>query len=287
MMDFLKLIRYKNLLIIAVTQYLMRYCVIYPILKVSGLELQMDQFHFILLVLSSVLITAAGYVINDYFDTGTDMLNRPETVLVGKVINRKMAMLMHILLNLIGIGIGIYLSFKVNIVAFSAAYLAAAGVLWFYSTTYKRQFLIGNLIVAIFTGMVPFLVAIFEVPLLNQQYKEILLRLNMNFNNILGWVGGFSFFAFLSTLVREIIKDIEDFKGDKAFGRNTLPVVLGIRNSKIITICLIVLNIFALLYIYFRYLLHSASILTKGGRHPPNSVTFSFGRTVRLGNKTI
>jgi 4-hydroxybenzoate polyprenyltransferase len=254
MLDFLRLIRYKNLLIIAVTQYLMRYCIINPILKVSGLELQLDNFHFILLVLSTILITAAGYVINDYFDTGTDMLNRPETVLVGKTINRKMAMLIHILLNILGIGIGIYLSFKINILALGVAYILASGVLWFYSTTYKRQFLIGNLIVAIFTGMVPFIVALFEVPLLNQQYKEILLRLNMNFNNILGWVGGFSFFAFLSTLVREIIKDIEDFKGDRAFGRNTVPVVLGIRTSKIITVCLIGFNIFSLLFIFFRFL---------------------------------
>lgn len=257
MLDFLKLIRYKNLLIIAVTQYLMRYCIINPILKVSGLELQLNQFHFILLVLSTILITAAGYVINDYFDTGTDMLNRPETVLVGKKINRKMAMLIHILLSILGIGIGIYLSFKIQILALGVAYILASGILWFYSTTYKRQFLVGNLIVAIFTGMVPFVVALFEVPLLNQQYKEVLLHLNMNFNNILGWVGGFSFFAFLSTLVREITKDIEDFKGDRAFGRNTIPVVLGIRTSKIIIVCLIGFNIFSLLFIYFRHLLYN------------------------------
>lgn len=257
MLDFLKLIRYKNLLIIAATQYLMRYCIISPILKVSGLELQLDHFHFVLLVLSSILITAAGYVINDYFDTGTDMLNRPETVLVGKVINRRMAMLIHILLSILGIGIGIYLSVKINILALGVAYLLASGVLWFYSTTYKRQFLIGNLIVAIFTAMVPFIVVLFEVPLLNQQYKEVLIRLNMNFNSILGWVGGFSFFAFLSTLIREVIKDIEDFKGDRAFGRNTIPVVLGIKASKIITIGLIFITIFALLYIYFRHLFHT------------------------------
>lgn len=257
MLDFLKLIRYKNLLIIAITQCLMRYCIINPILKVSGLELQLDHFYFVLLVLSTILITAAGYVINDYFDTGTDMLNRPETVLVGKKINRKTAMLIHILLNILGIGIGIYLSVRINILAMGVAYLLASGVLWFYSTTYKRQFLVGNLIVAIFTGMVPFIVALFEVPLLNQQYKEILLRLNMNFNNILGWVGGFSFFAFLSTLVREIIKDIEDFKGDRAFGRNTVPVVLGIRTSKIISLCLIGFNIFSLLYTYFRHLMYT------------------------------
>lgn len=257
MLDFLKLIRYKNLLIIAFTQYLMRYCIISPILKLNGFELQLDHFHFILLVLSTILITAAGYVINDYFDTGTDMLNRPETVIVGKTFNRKMAMLIHILFSVLGVSFGIYLSFRIGILAMGVAYLLASGILWFYSTTYKRQFLIGNLIVAVFTGMVPLIVALFEVPLLNQQYKEVLLPLNMNFNNILGWVGGFSFFAFLSTLVREVIKDIEDFKGDMAFGRNTIPVVLGIRASKIITVCLIGLNVFSLLCIYFRYLMYT------------------------------
>ena len=256
MIDFFKLIRYKNLLIIAVTQYLMRYCIIKPILDINGFKLQLDNFHFALLVLSSVLITAAGYVINDYFDTKTDMLNRPETVVVGKVISRRMAMLIHIILNIMGVGIGIYLSVKVGILALGLAYILASGVLWFYSTTYKRQFLIGNFIVAIFTAMVPFVVVIFEIPLLNQVYREILIQNSINFNNILAWVGGFSFFAFLATIIREIIKDIEDFEGDLAFGCNTLPVVLGIKTSKIVIISIILINIVLLVLIYLRYLIH-------------------------------
>jgi len=255
--DFFKLIRYKNLLIIAVTQYLMRYCIIKPILDINGFKLQLDNFHFALLVLSSVLITAAGYVINDYFDTKTDMLNRPETVVVGKVISRRMAMLIHIILNIMGVGIGIYLSVKVGILALGLAYILASGVLWFYSTTYKRQFLIGNFIVAIFTAIVPFVVVIFEVPLLNKVYREILIQNSINFNNILAWVGGFSFFAFLATIIREIIKDIEDFEGDLAFGCNTLPVVLGIKTSKIVIISIILINIGLLVLIYLRYLFKS------------------------------
>lgn len=254
-LDFFKLIRYRNLLIIALTQYLMRYCIISPILKVNGFELQMDSFHFALLVLSSILITAAGYVINDYFDTKTDMLNRPSTVLVGKNISRRMAMLMHIILSFLGVGIGFYLSVKVGIFAVGLAYFLASGILWFYSTTYKRQFLIGNLIVAIFTAMVPFIVVVFEVPLLNRMYREVLIQHDINFNNILAWVGGFAIFAFLATLIREIIKDIEDFEGDMAFGRNTLPVVLGIRTTKIVIVTIILANIGLLLYVYIRYLL--------------------------------
>ncbi len=255
MIDFFRLVRYKNLLIIAVTQYLMRYCIVGPILSINGFELQLDHFHFALLVLSSVLITAAGYVINDYFDTKTDMLNRPDTVLVGKHITRRMAILIHIILNILGVGIGFYLSIKSGIFALGLAYILASGILWFYSTTYKRQFLIGNLIVAIFTAMVPFIVVIFEVPMLNRVYREVLIQNNMNFNNILGWVGGFSIFAFLGTLVREIIKDIEDFEGDLAFGMNTLPVVLGIKTTKMVIVSIILVNVGLLVYVYIRYLL--------------------------------
>jgi 4-hydroxybenzoate polyprenyltransferase len=166
-----------------------------------------------------------------------------------------MAMLMHIILNIIGVGIGFYLSIKVGIFAMGLAYILASGLLWFYSTTYKRQFLIGNLVVAVFTGMVPFIVVVFEVPLLNKVYREVLIQNNLNFNNILGWVGGFSIFAFLATLIREIIKDIEDFEGDLAFGRNTLPVVLGIKTTKIVVVGIILINIGLLIFIYIRYLL--------------------------------
>ena len=259
MVDFFRLIRYKNLLIIAATQYLMRYCIVYPIIRVNDFKLQLDNLHFFLLVLSSMLVTAAGYVINDYFDTKTDMLNRPGTVLVGKRISRRIAMFIHVVLNVAGVGLGIYLSVKVGILALGVAYVVASGILWFYSTTYKRQFLIGNLIVSVFTGVVPFLVVLFEVPLLNEAYREILLEYNINFNALFAWVGGFAFFAFLSNLVREIIKDVEDFEGDQAFGRNTLPVVLGIRISKVVIIVLIAANIGTIAYVYCRYLLYTVN----------------------------
>ena len=261
-MAFLKLIRYQNLLIIAATQYMMRFLIIAPILAINGFKPQLDHLHFFLLVFSSMTITAAGYVINDYFDMKTDLLNRPYTVIVGKRISRRWAMILHIFLNTIGIVTGIYLSWYAGMMGFGIAYIMAAGLLWFYSTTYKRQFLIGNLIVSIFTAVVPFVVVIFEVPLLNQAYGEIMIAQGMNFYNIIAWVGGFSFFAFLSTLIREIIKDVEDFEGDSAYGRNTLPIVLGIRTTKIIVIILISFMVFSLVYVYSTYLFrkHSGEI---------------------------
>jgi 4-hydroxybenzoate polyprenyltransferase len=232
----------------------MRYLVILPILRVNGFELQMDHVRFMLLVVSALLITAAGYVINDYFDTRTDMLNRPGTVVVGKQVSRRSAMLLHVVLNVGGVGLGIYLSLWVGILSLCVAYLLAAGLLWFYSTTYKRQFLIGNIIVAIFTGMVPFIVVLFEVPLLNDTYRSILLENHMNFNNIVAWVGGFSYFAFLSTLIREIIKDVEDYEGDLAFGRNSMPVVFGIKATRHVVVVLIAGMLFSLGYVYYRFL---------------------------------
>jgi 4-hydroxybenzoate polyprenyltransferase len=199
-------------------------------------------------------ITAAGYVINDYFDLKTDLLNRPDTVIVARKISRRWAMILHIFLNSAGVLTGIYLSWHVGMPGFGIAYLLAAGLLWFYSTTYKRQFLVGNLVVSIFTAVVPFVVVVFEVPLLNQAYGEIMIARHMNFNSIIAWIGGFSFFAFLSTLIREIIKDVEDFEGDAAYGRNTLPIVLGLRATKVLVIGLILLLDFSLGYVYVRYL---------------------------------
>ena len=168
-------------------------------------------------------------------------------------------MFIHVVLNVIGVGLGIYLSVKIGILALGVAYILASGILWFYSTTYKRQFLIGNLIVSIFTGIVPFVVVLFEVPLLNEAYRDILLAYGINFNGLFAWVGGFAFFAFLSNLVREIIKDIEDFEGDLAFGRNTLPVVLGIKITKLIVILLILANIASISYVFIKYLLYTVS----------------------------
>lgn len=254
-MAFLKLIRFQNLLIIAATQYMMRFFIVEPILALNDFEPQLGHFHFFLMVFSSMAITAAGYVINDYFDMKTDLLNRPDTVIVGKRITRRWAMAIHIILNTSGVLVGIYLCWYVDMLSFGLAYLLAAGLLWFYSTTYKRQFLIGNLIVSIFTAAVPFVVVIFEVPLLNREYSEVLIARGVDFNNIIAWVGGFSFFAFLSTLVREIIKDVEDFEGDAAYGRNTLPIVLGIKVTRMLVLILILFLVVCLVYVYVSYLL--------------------------------
>lgn len=260
MIAFFKLIRIWNLLIIALTQYLVRYCIIAPILHLNGFKLQLGEFHFFLLVLSTMLITAAGYIINDYFDRAADLQNRPHRVIIGNQIERRLAMKLHILLNTLGVLIGIYLSIYIRHYIFSIFFIVITGLLWYYSTTYKRMFFVGNLIVALLTGLVPFMVALFEIPLLNTTYKHILLQQGISFFVIIAWVCGFSYFAFITTLFREIIKDMEDFEGDYSLGRNSLPVVIGMFYTKLIVIALVLFTMFSLIFCYFIYLKNEFSL---------------------------
>ena len=254
MHPYLKLIRYPNLVIIVLTQYLMRWGIIDPMLEVNHFELQMDAFHFFLLVLSTVTITAGGYVINDYFDTHTDLLNKPRQVLVGTTIHRRFAMILHIILNVFGVGLGFYISFHVGIPYLGFVFLLVVGLLWFYSTTYKRQFLVGNLMVALLTAIVPLMVPIFEIPLLNAAYRQVMIENQMNFMYILYWVLAFSFFAFLTNFIREIIKDMEDFEGDRVYGRKSLPVVLGTKTTKLVVHVLLLATLTGLIFAWFEYL---------------------------------
>src|SRR6056297_2955401 len=190
MKSFLSLIRLPNLLIIALTQFAMRYLIVEPLLPSPSFTLQFDDLHFMLLVMGTIFIAAAGYIINDYFDIRTDRINKPAKVVVGETIDRRTAMILHSLLNILGIGIGVYLSLHIGILALSFIFFFTAGLLWFYSTNYKRQFLIGNLIVAFLTAMVPFIVVLFEIPMLNKEYGKIMLEYNSNFNYIFFWVTG-------------------------------------------------------------------------------------------------
>lgn len=251
-MNYLRLMRYKNLLIIACLQYVVRWLIIFPVIHEFGFEFQISEPLFLLLVLSTLAITAGGYVINDYFDRPTDLVNRPHTVIVGRAIKRRSAMVLHLILNIIGIGAGTFVSWKAGIIEAGAVYLVIAGLLWYYSTTYKRQFLIGNFIVAILTALVPLIVVIYEIPLLNNAYIEHLEE-GYNFNFLFFYVLVVSLFAFMTTLIREIIKDIEDMEGDNVFERNTLPIIAGVKTSKLIVQALILITVLALIFVYYRF----------------------------------
>jgi 4-hydroxybenzoate polyprenyltransferase len=270
MKEFLRLIRWQNLLIVILTMIMMRYFVIGPLLsrievtlinnsgEVVPMALQFPWYDFLVLVAATVFITAGGYVINDYFDIKTDLINRG-SVIVGTRIPRRQAMMWHNIFNILGVAAGFYISWKAGYFWMGMLFLLVSGLLYFYSASYKRQFLVGNIIVASLTAMVPLLVILYEWPALYRFYS-------VNTTEppplifLFYWVGGFALFAFITTMIREIIKDIEDFEGDKAYGRNTVPVVIGILGSKIVAVSLIIITL-SLLYLTWHFFINDTITL--------------------------
>jgi 4-hydroxybenzoate polyprenyltransferase len=256
---------------VALTMVLIRYGILKPLVSKVGvifrndlsreiaMTLQFPLYDFILLIIATILLTAGGYVINDYFDIKTDLINRGK-VIVGTTIPRRSAMMWHLILNGVGVAIGFYISLRAGYFMMGALFLIVSGLLYFYSASYKRQFLIGNLIVATLTAAVPMLVAIYEWPALYQFYAANAIE-TPDLDFILFWPGAFAFFAFLTTLIREIIKDIEDFEGDATYGRNTLPVVLGVTTSKIVAASVIIITI-VLLYLAWNFYVHDLITFT-------------------------
>jgi 4-hydroxybenzoate polyprenyltransferase len=246
------------------TMVLMRYAIIDTLIgnvKISfahglgdniPLSLQFPLFNFIVLVFSTICIAAGGYVINDYFDIKTDLINKGK-VIVSTSISRQRAMMLHNIFNLLGVAGGFYVSARSGYLWFGVIFLLISGLLYFYSASYKRQFLIGNLIVAFLIAMVPMLVVIYEWSSL-YSFCSVHAVTVPDFSFLFYWVGGFSLFAFLTNLIREIVKDIEDFEGDVAYGQNTLPIVLGVRSSKFIVSTLVVSTIVLLYLVWFSFI---------------------------------
>ena len=153
----LQLVRYKNLLFTAVLQLLIYAAVILPTLQSYQLDDVMGYTKVIALILSTVLITAGGYVINDYFDVKIDRINRPDRVIVGNTIPKEEVMKIYQGLTIAGIALGIYLSYAIHSITLGFIYIVVPGMLWFYSSSYKRMLIVGNLIVALCSALVPLL----------------------------------------------------------------------------------------------------------------------------------
>jgi 4-hydroxybenzoate polyprenyltransferase len=219
---FLKLTRFWNLLIIALAQY---FAAVFLDQHAS-----LADWRLFVLSLSTVIIAAGGYIINDYYDVKIDLINKPERVVIGKEVTRRFALLFHSLLSMSGVALGFLLNWRIGVINFLSAFL-----LWWYSNDLKRQPFVGNMVVALLTGL--------SVLLINVLYKE-----NHPFVII------YSIFAFAITLVREIVKDMEDLKGDNSFGCRTLPIVLGIRKTKMILYLLLVMFIATVATIGYFYL---------------------------------
>lgn len=199
----------------------------------NGLQLQLEAWQFLSLVAAVVCITAGGNVINDYFDQQIDKVNKPDKVIVGRFVKRRVAMGGHIALSGLGILLGTLVAFSVGKPLLSLVFAVVVAILWFYSTRFKRTFLLGNIIVAILTAMVPILVGVFEIPLLRRGTTDELLinhsveDIELYFDGLWYWILAYAAFAFVSTLVRELQKDMADVPGDREAGCQTVPIVAG------------------------------------------------------------
>ncbi len=230
---YLRLFRWPNLLIIALTQYLFRYGILLPLFPDAGLS----HFRFFLLVLATLMLSAAGYAINDYFDLRIDRINKPQKIILGKKLSRRHAIFSHTLLNVFAVLIGGYLSYKLWHWPLFIVFLVVPALLWFYSIRYKRMFLVGNLLVAVMTALVVVIVWLVEIHALDE--ATVIEPLHRLFAG--RFLIAYVVFAFFTTLIRELIKDIEDIKGDAKAGCKTVPVVLGVRSTKKMIVVLIVL----------------------------------------------
>jgi 4-hydroxybenzoate polyprenyltransferase len=200
-----ELIRFPNLVIIALCQVLVQVCLLQPEVPVRQV---LATAHFNLLLLATFCVAAAGYIINDYYDIKIDAINKPRRQVVGRSVNRRQAMLAHLLLSGIGVLVGWVLSWQVGLLNVVATLL-----LWGYSARLKSYFLIGNLTIALLSALM-----VLVVPL--------------HYGSSTTAVWAYAVFSFLISLVREMIKDMEDVKGDATFDRRTLPIVLGMPATK-------------------------------------------------------
>jgi len=248
---FLKLVRIENLLMIAFTQYVLRYFVLRKILVQNGSALEMDHLLFFLVVLSTVLIAAGGYIINDYFDVKTDLINHPDTVVVDRVIKRRWAIILHLTLTSIGLLLGVFVALKTGYLRLFVFQLTAAMLLWFYSTDFKKKLLLGNILVALLSATVAFMPFVYEMALMQKHDSSFMVDSQRMILSAMKITVLFCVFAFITSLAREIIKDIEDYKGDKATGGLTMPVLWGIRTSKFNAFFLMIITVILLLFVVY------------------------------------
>jgi len=245
-----RLIRWPNILMIALTMYAMRYAVLLPIFGKINISPVVTHIDFFILVITMMAITAGGYVINDYFDTRADMINRPAKVLVGKHIDRRKVIMLHWMLNIIAVVAGGYVTYSIGKPYLVILFIVEITVLWFYSSYFKQKLFIGNLLVAILTGSVPFLVWMVDMWAIYPEKSFISWFVTKPSHYLYYWIFVYTFFAFALTLIREIIKDAEDVKGDIEFGRKTIPIVFGMKKTKalVVTLTSLVLVMLAFLF---------------------------------------
>lgn len=252
---FFQLIRYPNLVFIALTQSLFYFRIIVPYLTKNGQSKPLlQETDFFLLLAASLLIAAAGYIINDYFDIQIDNVNKPERLILGKLIKKRWAMLLHMVMSLIGLFLTAVVAMHLNNLLLLALNFLSVVVLLLYSSTFKKQLLIGNVIISVLTAWVVGVLFIAETRFGDAAYMQMnQTALGSLYKVTLVYAG----FAFIVSLIREVVKDMEDMEGDRRFGCQTMPITWGIPSTKIFVAVWIFVLVGLLMAIAFYAMLNS------------------------------
>ncbi len=253
MISFLKLIRWPNLLMIIVTMILVLLFVIQPSLNVAWFAIGLSEFQFFLLIISTLFITIGGYLINDLFDMEADRINKPGINQVGEKFPVATVQVMYWVFTISGILFGVWVSWSVDHLNYSLIFVFAAGMLWFYSERYQCIPVVGNLVVAFLSALSFGIVWIFQFFALSADaYAFTYVQSSFPIANkmVLIYAG----FAFIVSLLREIIKDIQDVEGDEKYGCNTMPVVYGIPTAKIVSIVISLIGLAGTIWVQWFFL---------------------------------
>ena len=242
-MNFLKLIRYKNLLMLVFMQLIFRY----GFLKLQKIPLGLSNFNYCLLILSTVLIAAAGYVVNDIFDQDTDSYNKPKDLIVGRKITEATAYNIYAGLNIAGVLLGFYISYLIGHYNFSTLFVLIAALLYMYATSLKQIAVVGNLVVALLLGVSVLIIGVYDL-------FPVMMVGNRVAGSLFSVLLDYAIFAFMINFIREIVKDLEDIKGDDANGIRTLAVILGVKKTNYLVAVLTLIPIAFLAQYIFKYL---------------------------------
>lgn len=251
-MAFLKVIRFQNLLMVAFMQLLFRY----GFLNFQDITLALSHLQFGILVFSTVCIAGGGYIINNILDTRTDYIN-DKNVIVGNSISEAMAYNLYVAFTITGVAGGFYLSNIIEKPGFALLFIIVAGTLYLYATTLKQSLLVGNIVVSILTAVSVIIVGLFDLfPVITPENR---VHLGILFKIILDY----ALFSFLINFIREVVKDLQDIKGDYNMGMNTLPIALGVsRTTKLVVVLTGLVTLYLMYYIYFYYFNNNLYIST-------------------------
>lgn len=239
--NILQLVRWSNLFFLGALIYVMEKWVVVPILDDMAFGEQLPWYILLLIAAATILIAAGGYVVNDYFDIKIDRINRPDQLIVTQYISKENAMRLSIGLSGVGMVCGLVAAWLLRSSTIAILFAIIPGLLWFYSSSYKRLLIVGNVTIALLSALSPMMVAIANVAQLQLKYSTILPYTTLE-HDIYAWVGGFSLFAFLLTWIREIVKDLQDQMGDRELECHSMPIVWGNIVTKIVVTALIVLT---------------------------------------------